>query len=496
MELRFNQNRSPNLPGFFAGLFPGFVPMTNGLGSPVPAGHSMTMPHRPDNTPMTWAICLFLAVVTLFVYWGVFSSEFTGYDDPYYVTLNQPVRDGLTWQGVGWAFTTRFCENWHPLTWLSLMLDSSVYGLDPLGFHATNLGLHILNTILLFLLLQRITGASWRSAFVAALFALHPLHVESVAWVAERKDVLSTFFFLLTLMAYVRYAQKQSRVEGRGSSAESSGLAVGSRLWSLDYLIVLFFFALGLMAKPMLVTLPFLLLLLDFWPLRRMPPVLKIFGRELQLAKAEPQTPFRQSSLGWLVWEKAPLLALSAISSAVTIWAQTYAFVLTIAFKDRWLNAAWSYLRYLVEAVWPARLYINYPYLHNWPAGYSVIAIFIIGTLSVVAIREARRRPYVFMGWFWFLGILVPVIGLVQVGTQSVADRYTYVPLVGLFIVVAWLGCDLAQRWRFPPALLGALAVLVVAACVPVTVAQVGYWKNSFVLSEHALGLNPDNVPV
>jgi hypothetical protein len=351
------------------------------------------------------------------------------------------------------------------------MLDSSTYSLDPLGFHATNLALHILNTILLFLLLQRMTGARWRSAFVAALFAWHPLHVESVAWVAERKDVLSTLLGLLTIWAYVRYAEKPQL----------------SRYWPVSLL-----FALGLMAKPMLVTLPFLLLLLDFWPLKRLPPVLKIFGRELRIAEGEAQTPFGGSSWRGLVLEKAPLLALSAISSAVTVWAQTRAF-LSVSFKVRLVNAAVSYLRYLVKMVWPHNLYVNYPYPQSWPIWYLLIAIAVIGCFSVIAVREARRWPYVFTGWFWFLGTLIPVIGLVQVGFQSMADRYAYVPLVGLFIVVSWLGYELSQKWRLPAVLVGALAMLVVAACIPLTIVQVGYWKNSFTLFQHVLRLNPNN---
>jgi hypothetical protein len=430
------------------------------------------MPHNADNNRANWIICLLLALATLLAYWGVFSSEFVDYDDPYYVVQNQHVQAGLSPDGFCWAFTTRDCDNWHPLTWLSLMLDRSLFGPDAAGFHATNLALHIASTLLLFLLLQRMTGARWRSAFVAALFALHPLHVESVAWVAERKDVLSTFFGLLTLRAYLRYAEKP-------------GI---DRYWP-----VLCFFALGLMSKPMLVTLPCLLLLLDFWPLRRMAPELKLFGRQIQIAEADAQTSFGRSTLGRLVVEKVPLLALSVVSSALTVWAQTQAIAMAIPFHDRLLNAGLSCLRYMVKMVWPARLYVNYPYPHGWPVWYPVIAIIIIGGLSVLAVRESRRRPYVFTGWFWFLIALVPVIGLMQVGIQSIADRYTYMPLIGLFIVIAWLGGDLAEKWRLPPILLRTLAVATIAACIPVTMVQVGYWKNSFTLFEHALRLNPNN---
>jgi protein O-mannosyl-transferase len=424
------------------------------------------------NARITWGICLGLALVTLVAYWGVFSSGFVNYDDPYYVVQNRHVQAGLTWDGVVWAFTTRACDNWHPLTWLSLMLDDDLYGLNPAGFHATNLALHIFNSILLFLVLQRMTATRWRSAFVAALFALHPLHVESVAWVAERKDVLSTFFFMLTLMTYMQYVLSGQDQAARSASASSPV----TRHLSLFYCLTLFFFALSLMAKPMLVTLPFLLLLLDFWPLNRM-------------RNAE----FGIRNFTKLVLEKVPFLVLSAISCIVTIWAQTHAIEMAIAFKYRLLNAALSYLRYLVKTIWPDRLYLNYPYPHGWPIWYPIIALLILGWLSIITVRESRKRPYLFTGWFWFLGALVPVIGLVQVGMQSMADRYTYVPLIGLFLVITWLGCDLAKAWRLPPVLLGALAIAAVAACIPVTMIQVGYWKNSFALSQHALRLNPYN---
>jgi tetratricopeptide (TPR) repeat protein len=430
------------------------------------------MPNNADNTRATFEICLLLALVTLIAYWGIFSSEFVNYDDPYYVIQNQSVQSGLSWNGLCWAFTTRACDNWHPLTWISLMLDYNLYGLDSAGFHATNLVLHIFNSILLFLLLQYITGARWRSAFVAALFALHPLHVESVAWIAERKDVLSTFFAMLTLCAYARYVEKP-------------GIA---RYWP-----VLLLFALGLMAKPMLVTLPFLLLLLDFWPLRRMPLALNFFGRQIRIADAEEQVSFGRWSLGKLVVEKVPLLALSVVSSGLTIWAQTQAIAMAVPLTDRLLNAALSYVRYMVKMVWPIRLYVNYPYPHGWPIWYPVIAVIIAGYLSVVAVRESRRHPYLLTGWFWFFIALIPVIGLVQVGIQSIADRYTYVPLIGLFIIITWLGCDLAKTWRLPPALLRILATATIAACILATMIQVGYWKNSFALFEHALRLNPNN---
>jgi tetratricopeptide (TPR) repeat protein len=433
----------------------------------------MNQPQKIENLRATWGICLLLALATLVSYWGVFSAEFVDYDDPFYVVQNQHVQDGLTWDGLNWALTSRECDNWHPLTWISLMVDGSLYGAYPVGYHATNLALHIANTLLLFLLLQRLTGARWRSAFVAALFALHPLHVESVAWVSERKDVLSAFFALLTLRAYVWYVEKP----------------VTDR-----YLPVLILFTLGLMAKPMLVTLPMVLLLLDFWPLRRVPAVVTLFGREFRIAAAEEKARFPLvPTIRLLVSEKIPLLALSAVSCLITIWAQTQAISMSYPLMDRLLNAALAYLRYLEKMVWPARLYVNYPYPHGWPIWFPLVAVIILVSLSIAAIRRAEKQPYFFMGWFWFLITLVPVIGLVQVGIQSMADRYAYFPLIGVFIIIAWLGGDLARQWHLPPTLLRVLAISVLAVCVPLTMIQVGYWKNSFTLYEHALRLNPDN---
>ncbi len=431
-----------------------------------------TMPQKTNGTLKTWGISLLLALVTLAAYWGVFSSGFVDMDDPYYVVQNQQVQSGLSWDGLSWAFTSRDCDNWHPVTWVSLMLDCSLYGSGPAGFHTTNLALHILNTILLFLLLQLMTRARWRSAFVAALFALHPLHVESVAWIAERKDVLSTLFGLLTLRAYLWYAKTPET----------------KRYWP-----VLLFFALGLMAKPMLVTLPLLLLLLDFWPLKRMPPAVKFFGRVIEITSREDSAIYRRTSPDRLVLEKIPLFALAAISSALTIWAQQKAIQVAIHLEFRLLNAALSYLRYMVKMIWPGRLYVNYPYPQGWPIWYPIIAAVIVGYVSFLAVRQSRKRPYVFVGWFWFLIALLPVIGLVQVGIQSMADRYTYIPLVGLFIAITWLVCDLVEQWRFPKIMLRVLAVAAVVGCMFLTIVQVGYWKNSFTLFHHALRLNPSN---
>jgi tetratricopeptide (TPR) repeat protein len=335
------------------------------------------------------------------------------------------------------------------------MLDRDLYGPGPTGFHATNLCLHILNAIGLFWLLKRMTGAIGRSAFVAALFALHPLHVESVAWVAERKDVLSTFFGILTIWTYVRFTEKAT---------------------SPRYILLLCFFALSLMAKPMLVTLPCLLLLLDVWPLKR------IQHPEFKIQNWKP-----------LFQEKIPLFGLSAMSSIITIWAQQNAIGLSFPLQTRVLNAALSYLRYLVKMFLPDRLYVNYPYPQGMPIWYPLLAGLILAVVSWLAIRETKKRPYVLVGWLWFLIALVPVIGLVQVGIQSMADRYTYVPLIGLFIIAAWLGNELLQQFNIRPPLTQIIATVMVAACLSMTWIQVSYWKNSFTLFQHALRLNPNN---
>jgi hypothetical protein len=439
-------------------------------------------------------ICMLLVFVTLAVYWPVLHCDFTTYDDDLYVTNNRQVQSGLTWAGLRWALTTKQCSNWHPVTWISHMADCELYGLDPAGHHATNLLFHIVNAVLIFLVLRRMTGAQWRSAFVAALFALHPLHVESVAWVAERKDVLSTFFWALTLWAYVRYVQNQPGNGSRESTAGRAAHARDSRLWSSDYARVVLFFVLGLMTKPMVVTLPFLLLLLDFWPLRRMPATMRVFGRELR-TRATGDERASQTTLSRLIMEKLPLLALSLASGAVTLRAQHNAMrTLHCPFLFRMANADISYIRYIKKMVWPDQLVVLYPYPHALVFWQVVIAALALGCLTVLAIRHAKTHPYLLTGWLWYLGALVPVIGVVQVGVQSMANRYTYVPLLGLFIIIAWGAYDLAAQWRLRPVALGSMAVLALAACIPVTRAQVGYWKNSVVLFQRALRYAPNDL--
>ena len=424
-------------------------------------------------------ICLALAVVTTALYWPMLHHNFVNFDDDDYITNNSHVKAGLTWAGVAWAFQTGAAANWHPLTWLSHMLDCQLYGLYPGGHHSTNLLFHVANTLLLFLWLRQLTGALWRSALVAALFAWHPLHVESVAWAAERKDVLSAFFWLLTLMAYTRYAQKWSRVEGRESRANVAVQALDSRLSTLDYGLALFFFAGGLMSKPMVVTLPFVLLLLDFWPLNRIPP-----------------GSFARSNINLIV-EKLPFFALTLAASVVTYLVQTSGRALWssagLSFSSRVANALWAYERYISKTFWPVGLSIFYPHPYHWPAGLAIGAALLLALWSGLSIWRARQNPYWFVGWFWFLGTLVPTIGIVQVGSQSMADRYMYIPSIGLFILVAWGLDDFLNwrpHWRRITTFAGGVAL---AGCLAGTEIQLSYWRSSIKLFSHAIEVTTDN---
>lgn len=372
---------------------------------------------RPDLL-----ISLFLVMAILAVYLQVRNHDFINFDDDLYVTINPHVQAGLTLDSITWAFTSTRASNWHPLTWLSHMLDCQIYGMNPGQHHLTNVLFHILNTLLLFFVFMRMTKDLWQSGFVAALFALHPLHVESVVWLAERKDVLSTFFWMLTLWSYVRYVER-------------SGLN--------RYLPVLFFFILGLMAKPMLVTLPFVLLLLDYWPLKR-----------FRLGSSEDGQDCRPERfyLGF-IWEKIPLFLLSAGSSVITYMVQkssgAVSTLAVIPVHVRIANAIVSYVSYIGKMIWPHNLTILYPYLKSIIYWQVVGAGLLLAVITVVVFRMMKTKPYVAVGWFWFLGTLVPVIGLVQVGLQAMADRYTYVPLIGLFIMVAWGVPDILGKWRY-----------------------------------------------
>jgi tetratricopeptide (TPR) repeat protein len=451
------------------------------------------MPHQRklEHTVLCYVL---LALITVAVYLPVIELSFVTFDDTYYLTENPKVQAGLTWESVRWAFTRAHAANWHPLTWLSHMLDCQLYGMKPLGHHVTSLLFHTANTLLLFGLLKRLTGAFWRSAFVAALFALHPLHVESVAWVAERKDVLSTFFFLLTLLAYARYVEGRSpkskvqspKSEGRKPKAEESlkskGQSPKSGVW---YVAALVLFALGLMSKPMLVTVPFVLLLLDYWPLGR------LSFPSLHRSTAPPLR---------LLLEKVPFFALSAASCVVTVIAQQKGGAVAalegasgVSLEARLINTPISYVWYLVKLVWPSDLAVIYPYVRDWPMPQVLLASALLIALTGVALWQGRRWAYLAVGWLWYLGTLVPVIGLVKVGTQSIADRYTYIPAIGLFIVFAWGVADLTARWpkRALPLAAGAAAVL--AACALAVGVQLPYWQNTETLFRHTLAVTRNN---
>jgi Tfp pilus assembly protein PilF len=417
--------------------------------------------------PLHGWVGLALVVTTLLVYGRVLAFEFVDFDDHSYVVQNRHVKGGLTGANIAWAFTTYSCGNWHPLTWLSLELDRDLYGgIKPGGYHFTNVVLHLANVVLVFHVLRRMTGAIWRSAFVAGLFALHPLHVESVAWVSERKDVLSTLFWLLTLWAYVGYVDRPG--------------------WR-RYVLVLLALALGLMAKPMLVTLPFVLLLLDYWPLGRWDP-----RRNRQLG-SRPTL-----SLPWLLVEKLPLLVLTLASCLVTLRAQAQSDAIrslaTLPLDVRLLNALQAYGSYLAKMVWPVNLAVWY--LHQGVAlspAWGLAAGVLLLAITVAAL-VAVRQPYLAVGWFWYLGTLVPVIGLVQVGEQTTADRYTYVPSLGLFLALAWSCGDLAQAVgrRGMQVALSAAAVVILLACAVCTREQLGTWSNSANLWEHAIQVTGD----
>ena len=444
-------------------------------------------------------IGLLLVVATLVVYWPVIHCGFISMDDPYYFAANPHILSGLKGSNVVWAFTTGHASNWHPLTWLSLMLDAQLFGPGSAGPHFTNLLFHLANTLLLFLLLRRLlslrpdqnleatatpAAVTWWSAVIAALFALHPLHVESVAWVTERKDVLSGFFFLLTLWAYVWHVQRQSRGEGRESSAQAVP-ALDPRLWTFDYYycLALLFFALGLMSKSMLVTLPMVMLLLDWWPLRRV-------GRLHCVSAQQARGKWQVAGVRSLIWEKIPFFLLGAISCVVTFIVQqkggAVGALTVVSVSDRINNVFVSYARYLGKTVWPMTLAIPYPLPGHWPFWPVLGAVVLFAILCAAAGWWGRKFPFVMVGWFWFVGMLVPVIGLVQVGDQAMADRYTYLPLIGIFIILVLGAAEVGARWRVPWVAMGLLAAILLIGCAWRTRVQAGYWRDSESLFSHA----------
>jgi protein O-mannosyl-transferase len=426
-----------------------------------PAEKTVPLAAKTHKSWQIAAACIVIAVVTIFAYRGVRNNDFLNFDDNYYVQENQQVQHGVTMQSITWAFTTYHEGNWHPLTWISHTIDWSIYGNSPVGHHMTNVCLHAANAILLFLLLLYMTGHLGRSALVALLFALHPAHVESVAWLAERKDLLCTFFWFASLLAYAWYVRNSS--------------------WR-RFVWVIFGFACALMSKPMAVTLPFTLLLLDYWPLRRI-----TFENDAQTMWF--------ASLWKLCLEKWPLFIMAAISSVITFIAQRAGgAVYSIQFLPFWArlcNAAISYCRYVRIMFWPDPL-IAYYYSEktNVAIVTAVLSLLALCVITAVCWRFNEKRPYCLFGWLWFLGTLVPVIGIVQVGDQAMAERYTYVPFIGLFIAIVWLvGDAVANSPNFKIAT-QLLAVVVIAACAIKTDAQVKVWRDTVTLFSHVLDVD------
>ncbi len=406
-------------------------------------------------------VCISLAVLTYIVFGQTLWHDFINYDDPRYVYENTKITSGLNTAGIAWAFTHIHSENWHPLTTISHMLDCQLYGLKAGGHHFTNVLLHTIAAILLFLALQSMTGALWRSAFVATVFAIHPLRVESVAWVAERKDVLSGVFFMVTLLAYVHYTRAPS---------------IGR------YLTVVLAFALGLMSKPMLVTVPFVLLLLDYWPLGR------IRGQRLDVRG--------QKKVLTLILEKIPLIVLSAVSSVVTFLAQRGAVGWTeqLPVLARINNAVVTYVVYMGQMLWPVKLAVFYPHPENrLPLPEIILAVAILIAATAAAFILRKKGPYLVTGWLWYLGMLVPVIGLVQVGWQGHADRYTYLPQIGLYFLLTWAVADLTAGWRRQRDIWSASAAVIISALSWRAWTQTSYWRDSETLFTHALAVTSNN---
>lgn len=403
---------------------------------------------------------ILIATLTVTVYWPVLQHGFIDFDDEDYVTANMVVRQGLTLKGFFWAFTTFQVGNWHPLTWLSHMLDVELFNLNPMGHHATSLLIHAVNSLLICALLYRLTGFIGRSTVVAILFAIHPLHVESVAWIAERKDMLSTLFWLLTMWAYVGYANKPSLKR---------------------YLPVTVFFALGLMAKQMLVTLPLILLLMDYWPLKRFFPHQGECGAD-------------QVGIKVLLFEKLPLVALSAAASLTILRAHATAKALFDVDGESLLlhsgNAFLSYVKYIRNMFWPVDLALFYPFEPSAvTAGKVAGAVVLLAVLTSLVVIQGKKSPFLIFGWFWYLITLLPVIGFIRVGGQALADRYTYIPLIGLFVMIVWGAAETAGTWRKGLPAVAGVAVVVVAILSVLTIQQIRYWQNSYELFAHALAV-------
>ncbi|MGB8225830.1 MAG: hypothetical protein WCE45_03030 [Sedimentisphaerales bacterium] len=425
--------------------------------------------NKTANQYQIHTIYILLAVVTFIAFEPIIHNGFISFDDDVYIYQNNHVTSGLTLKNIIWAFTNIHANNYHPLTSLSHMLDCELYGTKAGGHHFTNLLFHIANTLLLFTVLSRMTKQLWASAFVAALFALHPLHVESVAWASERKDTLSTFFWMLTMWAYIHYCDCAA-VPAAAKPRHSNG---GAKHY---YILSIVLFTLGLLSKPMLVTLPFVLLLLDYWPLGR----------------------FKKVHLSRLIFEKIPFLVLSAILSVVTFMVQQKTgMVKTFSnYPLPWRieNALISYIIYIEKMFWPAKLAIFYPHAgSNVSILYAVISAVLLLAVTILIVRFAKNHRYLVTGWFWYLGTLVPVIGLIQIGQQAMADRYSYISLTGLFIIIAWGIPELLRKWRYGKIVLGQSAVLVILAVSICTHFQISHWRNDLTLFQHAIDVTEDS---
>jgi Tfp pilus assembly protein PilF len=427
-----------------------------------------------NDTRAKVLICIFLMVATFCIYSQVQDHEFINYDDYQYIRDNLKIKSGLSSESVSWAFTTFYGSNWFPITWLSHTLDYQLYGLNPKGHHLTNLFFHIANALILFIVLSRMTGKLWQSGFVGAMFAFHPLNVESVAWAAERKNVLSTLFWLMTMWAYTHYAAKPTIKR---------------------YGLVFLFFALGLMSKPMLVTLPFVLLLLDYWPLRRLK-----FEQERGGNETSEKNTAKRSETFRLVLEKIPLFLLTTGLSIVTFIAEKSIGAMNAAenltFSARLTNAMVSYLEYLKKMIWPEKLAVFYSHPGNTLAVWKGIlcGMALVG-ITIISIRLIRKAPYFAVGWLWYLGTLVPVIGIVQIGGQAMADHYAYIPLIGIFIIVAWGVPELIPKGRYKEKVLSVSAGIIIPLLLVTTWWQVSHWKNSITLFKHAIRVTDKKYP-
>jgi protein O-mannosyl-transferase len=414
-------------------------------------------------------ICVILVLLIVAAFEPLRHNDFIDYDDQTYILLNHHILSGITYESLTWALTSGYAGNWHPLTWLSHMIDIELFGLNAAGHHIHNLVLHIASVVLLFLILRAMTGTLWRSAFVAIIFGIHPLRVESVAWTAERKDVLCTFFWMLTTAAYIGYARR-------------GGV--------FRYLLVASCLCLGLMAKPMIVTLPIIFLLLDVWPLRRI-------NHSLYNDVPESARCFRPASSLWLIGEKIPLLVLIAVSCVVTYKVQSWSGAvdaLNITWVQRLANVFISYITYLQKTVWPVNLAPLYPFPENgWPLWKPAVALILLSGWSVFTIYAVRKRPYLLFGWLWYIIALVPVIGLVQIGNHSTADRYSYLPSIGILVMMAWAAEELSTKIPYRKTFFAVLSGVSVVALIMTTRTQAAYWKDSYTIGKHTLAVTENN---